>query len=257
MKNKFIPLLIVMLFAALPLQAQTYSSLTAGISQISLMKKYKDVSWRKITLNKMKAQTNKLSEDDKKVIKKYVYGAVTGENTYLLMNCYLRGNLKDYISARDITKPLMARMKFYADSLEKTIAKVKLPQNMLLYRGIDEKGMKAIFGTINSDIATLVYKPVTDENCETLAKYLHNSKFLEKGFMSTSYDKDCIKKTKFRFEIRAPKNLQAVLIEDLGKPQEKEVIINCGYKWNVVSVSKEYDRQTKDDYYKIVVKMIL
>jgi len=247
MKIKIIKLLVVMLCFILPLQAQTYKELTSGISQISMMKKYKDVSWRKITLNKMRNQCKNLSESDKSVIKKYVYGAVKGENTYLLMNCYLRGNLQDYIPKKDITKPLKCRMKFYAESLETSVAKVKLPQ----------KGMNAIFGGINNNMSNLIYKPVTEENAELLAKYLHNVKFLEKGFMSTSYDEDCIKKTKFRFTIQAPKNLQAVLIEELGKPSEKEVIINCGYKWNVISVSMEYDKDTKQNYYKIVIRLLL
>jgi len=257
MKNIIIGLIVVMLFFVLPVKSQTYNSLTAGISQLSLMKKYKDVSWRKITLNKMRTQTENLSKEDKNVIKKYVYGAVTGENTFLLMNCYLRGNLQDYIPKKDVTKPLKFRMKFYAESLETAVLKIKLPQNMLLYEGIDEKTMKLIFGTVNKDVNNVISKPVTEENCELLAKYLHNVKFLEKGFMLTSYDKDCAKKTKFRFEVRAPKNLQAALIEDIGKKENKEVIINCGYKWNVVSVTKESDRNTKGDYYKIVVKMIL
>ena len=67
------------------------------------MKKYKDVGWRKVTLNKMRTQCKNLSESDKSVIKKYVYGAVKGENTYLLMNCYLRGNMQDYVAKKDIT----------------------------------------------------------------------------------------------------------------------------------------------------------
>lgn len=254
--KKFIFLFILSVFCVvIPATAQTYKALTAGICQLAPVQKYKDVSWRKITLNKMKAQTKKLSEDDKNVIKKYVYGAVRGEDTYLLINCYLRGNLGDYISKKDITTPLKCRLKYYADALEATIAKAKLPQNIILYRGIDEKGMKAIFGGVNKNINTIIYEPVTEENSKLLAEYLHNVKFLEKGFMSTSYDKDCIKKTKFRFEIRAPKNLQAVLIEDLGKPDEKEVIINCGYKWNIVSVSADYDKEIKQLYYKIVIRI--
>lgn len=259
MKKFYISLVVIMLLC-MPagFGVQTYQALTKGISHISLVKKYKDVSKNFLVINKMKQQTKALSNDDKNVIKKYVFGAVKGEDTYLLINCYLRGNLQDYISKKDITTPLKCRLKFYADALESTIAKAKLPQNMILYRGIDEKGMRALFGLGVKEYGNVVLnQPVSTENAELLSKNIKGQKFTEKGFMSTSYDKNCIKKTKFRFEVRAPKNIQAVLIEELGKPQEKEVIINCGYNWEVVAVSAEFDKSSKTTYYNIVIKLSL
>ena len=106
---------------------------------------------------------------------------------------------------------------------------------MILYRGIDEKGVKSIFK--NKNITNVINKPVTEENLAILRKNLIGVKFVEKGFMSTSYDKNCAKQTKFMFEVYASKNLQAVLIEDLGKKSEKEVLINKNTKWEVIDIS--------------------
>ena len=65
------------------------------------------------------------------IIKKYVFGAERGEDTYLLINCYLRDNLPDYIPKKEITKPLKYRLDYYAKSLSVPISKTKLPQNMI------------------------------------------------------------------------------------------------------------------------------
>ena len=230
---------------------------TAGddISAVSVVMRYKDVSHNWRVLNKMKTQAKTLSEEEKSVIKKYVYGAVRGEDTYLLINCHLRNILPQYVPAREITTPLKCRLDYYAKALSTVITKMKLPQNMILYRGIDEKGMKYLFP--NKNLADVISKPVSVENSEKLKQQISGEYYLEKGFMSTSYDKSCARQTKFIFEVNAPKNLQAVLIEDIGKKQEKEVIINKNSKWKVTDVSVGLDKKTKKQYYLITIKYAL
>ena len=230
---------------------------TAGddVAQASIILPYKDISHKWRVINKMKKQAKNLSDEEKSVIQKYVFGAVRGEDTYLLINCHLRGILQDYIPAREITKPLKYRLEYYAKCLSTPIAKIKLPQNMILYRGVDEKGMKYLFP--NKNINNVIANPVSEANAEILKKQITGEIYTEKGFMSTSYDKNCARQTKFMLEVNAPKNLQAVLIEELGKKQEKEVLINMNTKWKVTNVSISSNKNTKKDYYLITIKYVL
>ena len=226
----------------------------ADVSQASIIMPYKDISKKWRTINKMKKQTRQLSEEDKSVIKKYVFGAVRGEDTYLLINCHLRGVLEHYIPKKEITTPLKCRLDYYANALSKPISKVKLPQNMILYRGIDEKGIKLIFK--GKGIDSIVSKPVNENNLALLQQKLDGAVYVENGFMSTSYKKDCAKKTKFMLEVNAPKNLQAVLLEDIGKQVEKEVLINRGTKWEVTDIYIDSDTKSKCTFYVIKVKFL-
>lgn len=247
---------IIIFLCAIFLCAPVFSVeniVSAGVyvSQFTMMRKYKEISW--ISLNKMREQTKNLSEDEKAIIKKYVFGAVRGEDTYLLINCNLRGTLEYYIPKKEITKPLKCRLDYYANQLSAPISKTRLPQNIILYRGVDEKGIKLIFAGKNIDAE--INNPVSEENLSTLKQKLINKTFLDKGFMSTSYDINCAKQTKFIFEVNAPKNLQAALIEDLGKKTEKEVLINRNSKW-VVSDVKISTNKAKEKFYKISIKFV-
>lgn len=248
---------LIVFLCAILLCAPVYSLdniVSAGVyvSQFSMMKKYKDASW--LTVNKMREQTKRLSEDEKAVIKKYVFGAVRGEDTYLLINCNLRGTLEHYIPKKEITKPLKCRLDYYANQLSAPISKTRLPQNIILYRGVDEKGIKLIFA--DKKISSIADKPVSEENMKILKQRLAGAYYVEKGFMSTSYEADCAKQTKFMFEISAPKELQAVLLEDLGKKEEKEVLINRNSKWEVTDIVIDKNKKTKQDFYRIKIKFV-
>ena len=252
--KRFICLMIFTVFCC-PIFAAEYSyqSLTTGITQASMLKSFKDINRNFHVINKMKIEAKRLSIKEQSIITKYVYGAVRGENTFLLINCYLRGNLPQYLNPKDVTKPLKHRMEYYANDLSASVAKSKLPQNMLLYRGINEKGITAIFA--DKGINDIIKKPVSEENALILKNKLSNTEFTEKGFMSTAYDINYAAKTKFIFVIKAPKNLQAVLLDGIDKPQQtitKEILVNRGYKWKVTDV-----KLVKDKYYKIELKLVL
>ena len=253
-KNIVIIALILLCFISSSIcTVYAYNPLTAGITQISLLKSYKDISRNFLCINKMNNMAKKLSDDDKNTITKYVFGAVKGENTYLLMNCNLRNNLEQYINPKDITVPLKSRMTYYSDSLSYSISKIKLPQNMILYRGIDEKGVSSIFAS--QDVKDLIYQPVSQENALKLKSKLIGAKYEEKGFMSTAYDINYAKQTKFIFVVKAPKNLQGVLVDGLtaSKSSTKEVLVNKGYIWQVTDVTPVINR----NYYKIGIKLVL
>lgn len=254
MKKVIIFLCLVLLCN--PVFSDSVKTIDAGsdVSVASILMPYKDISHKRLVINKMKKQTKKLSEEDKSVIKKYVFGAVKGEDTFLLINCNLRGNLHYYIPKKEITTPLKCRLDYYANALVKPISKTKLPQNMILYRGIDNKGIKQIFK--DKGINSIVDKPVNETNLALLKQKLDGAIYIEKGFMSTSYNKNCVKKTSFVFELNAPKNLQAALIEDIGKQIEKEVLVNRGTKWEVTDIRIETDKNTKKNFYMIKAKFI-
>ena len=253
MKKIFGILIIIIMFCSAVFTAENKTISTGEyVSKISVMKKYTDVNHRILMLSKMRNQTKQLSEADINVIKKYVYGAVKGEDTYLLINCYLRGNLQDYVPKKEITTPLKCRLDYYAKALSSSISKTRLPQNTILYRGIDEKGAKALFASKNVD--NLINLPVSEDNLSKLRLALLNFEIVEKGFMSTSYDKNCAKQTKFLLEVNAPKNIQAVLIEDLGKKSEKEVIINKQTVWKIVGISIESSKGRQ--YYRMKLRFV-
>ena len=256
MKKYFAYLFLCAFLCSINLCSEVYASPTdANVSAISLSMKYKDISYKIRVINKMKAQAKKLSDEEKGVIQKYIYGAVKGEDTFLLINCNLRNTLEYYIPKKEVTKPLKCRLDFYADSLAQPILKTELPQNMILYRGVDEKGMSLIF--VDKNIKDVLYKPVNEENLAILRQKLVGTKFEDKGFMSTSYNKNCAKQTKFMFEVCAPKKLKAILLEDLGKRAEKEVLINKDTKWEITEITKEYNKNTKQDCYKLRIKYSL
>lgn len=252
--KKVILFLCVLLMCAPVFSVDNIVSAGVYVTQMSIMRKYKDISHNPIAINKMKNQAKSLSEEEKNIIRKYVFGAVRGENTYLLINCNLRGNLDKFIPSKEITKPLKCRLDYYANQLSIPISKIRLSQNIILYRGIDDKGIKLIFA--EKKINNLVGKPVTEENAKLLKQKLVGAYYTEKGFMSTSYDIDCVKKTKFIFEVNAPKNLQAVLIEDLGKKLEKEVLINRNSKWEITDLTIDNDKKNKQYFYKVKVKFV-
>ena len=246
-----------MLCGIIPLNSSVFASDTKNTKSYARTfwyKSYKDISLRYISINKMKKQTERLSAVDKEILSKYIFGAVKGEDTFLLINSHLRGNLKDYIPAKEITKPLGCRLNYYAETLKNSISKVNLPQNTTLYAAIDEKYLKHLLYKYN--IADLIQKPVTYENGEKIAQKIVGVKFREKGFLSASYDKNCIDKTKFRLEIKAPKNTHAVLTEDLGEKSKKKVVINSDYDWEIIAVECEYDKDNKKSYYNIIIKNI-
>ena len=255
MKKVLVWFSVITLFWASVVFASKVPTAGDNISQASIIMRYKDISHNWRAINKMKKQARDLSDEEKAVIKKYVFGAVRGEDTYLLINCHLRGILQDYVPAREITKPLKFRLEYYAKCLNAPIAKIKLPQNMILYRGIDEKGMRYLFP--NKNINGIISKQITEDNAEILKKQIAGAIYEEKGFMSTSYDKNAARQTKFMFQVNAPKNLQAVLIEELGKKQEKEVLINMNSKWKVTDVSVGSDSKNKHKYYIITIKYVL
>ena len=245
--KKFIVLFFAVLLCSPVYPVENIVSAGVYVSQFTMMRKYKEISW--ISLNKMKEQTRNLTEDEKAVIKKYVFGAVRGEDTYLLINCHLRGTLEYYIPKKEITKPLKCRLDYYANQLSAPITKTRLPQNTILYRGVDEKGVKLIFAGKKLD--SYFAKPVTEENLSVLKQKLIGTKYIEKGFMSTSYDINAVKESKFVFEVNAPKELQAVLMDNLGKKEEKEILINRNTAWEVKDITIDKNKKTKQDYYKI------
>ena len=250
--KKIIVFLCAVLLCAPVFSVENIVSAGVYVSQFSMIKKYKEISW--ISLTKMKDQTRNLKEDDKAIIKKYVFGAVRGEDTYLLINCHLRGTLEYYIPKKEITKPLKCRLDYYANQLSAPISKTRLPQNTILYRGVDEKGIKLIFAGKNLD--NYFSKPVTEENLTVLKKKLIGAKYIEKGFMSTSYDINAVRESKFVFEVCAPKELQAVLMDNLGKKEEKEILINRNTAWEVKDISIDKNKKTKQDFYKIKIMFV-
>lgn len=250
---------IIIFLCALMLCAPVYSVdniVSAGVyvSQFQIMKKYKDISHNWRILNKMRDQASGLSKEEKAVIQKYVFGAVRGEDTYLLINCDMRNNLEKFIPKKEVTKPLKYRLDYYANQLSAPISKTRLPQNIILYRGVDDKGIKLIFANLKID--SYINKPVSEENLKVIKPKLIGAKFEEKGFMSTSYDINCAKQTKFIFEVNAPKNLQGILLEDMGKKAEKEVLINRNTKWEVTDVTIDQNRKTKQDFYRVKLRFI-
>ena len=227
---------------------------TQKVSPVSLVKPYKDISHRILTVNKLKKRAQDLSEGDKSIIQKYVFGAVSGEDTFTLMNAYLRGNLNQYIKQKDITKPLQMRMKYYSDNLCKTLSKTELPQNMILYGNTNIKDLSVFFP--DKTILNILNKPFAENNLSVLSSKLTGKQFTDKGFIITYYDQDYIKNPNVILEIRAPKNLQGVLLLNSTK-YEKAVLLNKGTAWKVTGISSFQDKNTKKNYYKISIKFVI
>ncbi len=251
MKKVVLILFVIMFFcgACYSMSSKTHAQVYQG----SLILPFKDISHNIRVINKIKNQARNLYESDKYVLRKYIIGAVKGENTFLLINCNLRGNLKDYISVKEITKPLHYRLTYYSDNLYNVISKTSLPQNMILYQNVNEKEIKLIFPQVKECIS----KSVNQENLKIMQEKLNGKKYTEKGFMLVSYDKSDVIKPKIMFELQAPKNLNAVLLYELGQDYTKKILINRDTSWEVSNISIETDKKNKSDYYKIKFKYVI
>ena len=252
--KKVLLVFLCFLFVCLNIQAQQFlgSEISSGITPVSIIKKYKDISHNILAQNKLRKVA--VSNVDRNVINKYVNGAVRGENTFLYMNAYLLGILDKYVPAKEISKPLKMRLKYYADNLQSSISHYKLPQNMILYCGIDERHAAVIFP--NSEM-TVLKKNITDENLELLRKKLSGYTYTDKSFLKTSYDEYYTSRTKYVLEINAPKNLRTVLMENKSPDTQKQVVIAAGYKWKIIDLSREFDKDKNFHYYKIKLKLAL
>lgn len=255
MKKIIVFFAVLAFVSGINFSSSTYAAEYSGISSASLHMKFKDANRNWKTAEKLKTAAKALSDNDKKTIKKYVYGAITNEDSFMLTNCYLNGTLESYIPRKDITKPLQARLDFYARSLEGSVSKAKLPQNMLLYHVSDDREMRTLFGDKN--INGILLQPVSAENAISLKSALKGTKFTEKGFWMTTYDPNLVKKSKYRIVISAPKNLRGVLLDEISNYKAKEILLASGYRWEVSNVTKEYDKRYKEDYYKICVKLVM
>ena len=258
MNTKFICIFLIFLALSFSLSGfadtnSDYTSLTSGISTITINRKYTDICLRPFSVKKLKQQEQSLNADNISVISKYTNGAVRGEKTFLFMNAYLRNNLNDYIKQNDITNPLKHRLKFYADSMSAVLSKTRLPLNTVLYSSLNDKDLKALF--TNKDVIQLLNKPISNESMVALKAKLYNVKFIDKGFILATYDKKCTANSRYVFKICAPKNLQAVLIENIRNNNKKEVLINKGYCWKISEISIENDRE--QPYYLITLKLAL
>ena len=255
--KKFFIYILLCLSICLPMSAENNKTASAGdsVNPASLVLPYKDIYNKKRIINKINNQAKELTDEEKAVIKKYVYGAVKGEDTFLLINCMLRGNLQSYIPRKEITKPLIYRLEYYANQLSISISRTRLPQNMLLYRSIDEKTLLEIFN--DNTIKNTVYKPVNTDNLQILQATLHNKKYIEKGFMFVTYDKNSIQNSKFILEICAPKNLQAVSMKNLGNKTASQILINKNSVWEVTDINIDTNKKTNHSLYKIKLKFLL
>ena len=164
MKKLIVLLLTTLFLCGFVYASNEYKNLTIGISPAIAVQKYKDISINLKAISKLKNAERKLSQADKEIIQKYVIGAVRGEDTFLLINCNLRDNLGSYIPPKEITKPLKCRLDYYADQLSSVLSKTKLPQNMILYFGVDERDLNTLFKVKN--ISEITRYTVTDESTE-------------------------------------------------------------------------------------------
>ena len=241
--KKFILAILLIVLNCVCCFASFNNGLSQGISPASLLKSYKDISLRPLSINKLKKQTNNLTEKDNNILLKYIYGAVKGEDTFLLINGYLRNNLSLYISKKDITKPLNMRLKLYSEQLNEVISKGRLPQNTILYYGVDNKTFTTYFN--DKSLKGIINQNITEENAKKLKNILTGKSFTEKGFMITSYDKNFTKNTNILLCIKAPKNLQALWIDNDNAQNQKQVIIKKGYTWKITDAKLSYSNKTK------------
>ena len=220
--------------------------------RFSIFQPYKEINNKIWEVNKLKAEQDKLSKADKDTLSKYVFGAVRGEDTFQLINCYYMGTLSQYIPAKEITKPLKCRLEFYAKALNGVVSKTRLPQSIYLYAGIDERELFANFS--DKELQKAFKLPVSEDNALLLGKKLDDKIYKQKGFLKTYYDASYIHKSRYRLRMKAPKGLQAVLLEGIGRAGAKEVLVNKNYEWKITEVENGYDRITKEYYYLITVK---
>ena len=222
--------------------AQTITAeqnITSGISKISLIKNYKDINLRFLTINKLKQQAQNLSDIDKKTIIKGTFSALKP---------------KSYLKPKDINKPLKCRLSFYVDNLSRAVSKSKIPQNIILYKGINNKDLRWILKGKN--INDITDKPVSESIAEEYNKKLAGYKYTEKSFMLTSYDKNLTENTPYMLEIKTPKNVQSVLLDEITGKHSKSVLINKGYRWEIQKVSIYTDKKN-NQHYKITIRLYL
>ncbi|MCM1338788.1 MAG: minor capsid protein [Muribaculaceae bacterium] len=214
-----------------------------------LAQPYEDISQNDELIQKLKGQTKTLDETTQNSIKKYTTG---WEGEYLQINGVLRNNLKDYEELTGVmTDKKITKVKNWIKDMDTAMDKSLLPQNMKLYRGVNENGLKTIFK--NSEIAEFIRaNEVNEINLAKVKNALQNARYDELGFMSTSYAKTSAYKAKTRFEINAPKNLKGILVEDIGINSEKEMLLQRNTSWIVKDITIEFDVNDRKYYYNFI-----
>lgn len=250
--KKILLLFISLILICMPAFSAKINKTEKQSSKFSFFQTYKEIDNKIWEINKLKSEQAKLSKSERDTVSKYVFGAVKGEDTFLLINAYYMGTLTKYVPKKEITKPLQYRLEYYAKALNAVVSKTRLKQNIMLYAGIDERDMMANFS--DKDIQKSLKMPANEENTEILDDKLTNKTYCQKGFLKAYYSDSYVHKAKYRLKIKAPKNLQALLLQGIGKAGAKEMLINKGQEWKILGVENGVDRITKEDYYLITVK---
>lgn len=174
----------------------------------------------KEAIEESKQQANKLNEKEKETIRIY-----TDDNAYKWINGYLRKG--GWLDKED---------KKVINSLNKILKKASLPEDMTLYRSVGSNFTQEI--TNDYKIANLIREPISEENLEKIKAAFINKINTDDGFVSTSYEHAAFSASSpLVMIIKAPKGLNALVVDELSKfDQEKEIIINKGYKYKIYDV---------------------
>lgn len=184
-------------------------------------------------INESRKQLNNLSKSEIDAIKIY-----TDDNAYTTINRYLRGEIdKSQISAENLNA---------INLIENGLKKTHIPENIVVYRGVNHEFAMNVFGNEISDIMMETHyntKTISDNDLNKIQKEILNKEFIDKGFVSTSYTKDSAFDRMILFEINVPKGTNGVVVDKISKLREleKEILLNKGYKFEITNI--EYNEK--------------
>ena len=190
-------------------------------------------------LNKSRKQADSLSSGEKESILKYI-----NDEYYLKINGYLRKEI-----------PLISdELKNDIKNIENALNKAYLPEDTLLYRSVKGDFIENVF--FDKKIADLMKKHPSNsyKNLERVNSFLTGKIFVERGFMSTSYNINETYVAPIRLKINAPKGSRALALDGISTSEEEEVLINRCTIWKIKSVN--YGNMGKKRIWDIVLEAI-
>ncbi len=188
------------------------------------------------SLNESRKQVENLSELEIYSIKKY-----TNRDICKQINGVLRGDLKT------VSKSIKEHIK----NIENALKKASLPQDTILYRGVDNNFIESEFG---KEIAKITKSELNEENLLKLKHFLKGQDWTEKGFMSTSYKKENAYDKSILLKINAPKGINALVIDEISDFEQSESLIIKGYKWRIEKI--EIEKKDKKNKWEFTIKLV-
>ena len=175
-------------------------------------------------LNLSKQYVESLTKPQKEALTIY-----TDDERYTKINAYLRGERGNIDTKTDKT----------IKELDKAFKNAELSSDITVYRGVRADFIeKALEDTKFKDrFEQTFFKTPKEFELDNIKNHFVGKEFAEKGFMSSSYDKNkAFQNVEIMLTVNLKKGAKALNVSSLSAHDEAEILINRGYNFRISDV---------------------